>query len=110
MKERCLSKELDKIWEDWDRRDAREVPVTIRQDTDVVKFFKTMGTGYQPRVNRVLRCFMHDRLAGVVEGPDTTDYILHPERLEPGWVRPTWSKRQASDAEVKERMAKWERE
>ena len=103
---RCLPQEWDEIWEGRDRRDAKKVPITIRLDADVVKFFKAMGEGYQPRINRVLRAFMHYRLAGILEGPDTTDYVLHPERLTPEWDRPDWGNTQALDAELKERLAK----
>lgn len=70
------------IWEDKDRRDARRTRCTVGFDADVVRFFKAMGPGYQHRMNRVLRAFMHFRLAKVIEGPDTTDYILRPEEVE----------------------------
>ncbi len=69
------------IWKDEDRRDARRTRVTMRMDADVVKFFKAMGPGYQERINRILRTFMHFRLAKVIEGPDTSDYVLRPEEL-----------------------------
>lgn len=67
---------------DKDRRDAKRTRCTVAFDADVVKFFKAMGPGYQTRMNRVLRAFMHMRLAKVIEGPDTTDYILRPEEVE----------------------------
>ena len=108
MKLRCLPREWDEIWEDLDRRDLKKMRVTIRLDADVVKFFKAMGEGYQPRMNRVLRTFMHYRLAGIVEGPDTTDYVLHPERLETGWEpRPSFSGVQQMEAELEERRARY---
>lgn len=58
------------IWRDRDHRSERRVKATLMLDADVVRFFKAMGQGYQPRINRVLRAFMHDRLAGVVTGPE----------------------------------------
>lgn len=86
---------LDVMWErrgcppDWhaisydkDRRDSRRTRCTVAFDADVVKFFKAMGPGYQTRMNRVLRAFMHMRLARVIEGPDTTDYIMRPDEVE----------------------------
>lgn len=90
-KDQMLPAGWDDIWKDADRRDPKKVPVTIRLDADVVRFFKGMGEGYQPRINRVLRMFMHYRLAGIIEGPDTTDYVLRPEtlRAEKG-RRPNW--------------------
>lgn len=69
------------IWEDDDRRDPKRTRVTIRLDADVVKFFKGMGEGYQTRINRVLRAYMHFRLAKLIEGPDTMDYVLRPEEV-----------------------------
>ncbi|MEL6641570.1 MAG: BrnA antitoxin family protein [Pseudomonadota bacterium] len=105
---RCLPKEWDEIWQDADRRDPKKVPVTIRLDADVVKFFKAMGEGYQPRINRVLRSFMHYRLAGIIDGPDTTDYVLAPERLETGWEpRPSFGGVQQMEAELEERRARY---
>ncbi len=58
------------IWREEDRRDEKQVRVTLQLDADVVRFFRSMGKGYQPRMNRVLRAFMHDRLAGLVAGPE----------------------------------------
>jgi hypothetical protein len=43
------------------------------------------------RINRVLRAYMHFRLAKLVEGPDTMDYVLRPEAvLEKASRRPEW--------------------
>ncbi|WP_296423805.1 BrnA antitoxin family protein [Yoonia sp.] len=81
MEHRSLPAEWHQIWQDKDRRDGKRQPVTMRMDADVVRFFKAMGDGYQHRINRVLRMFMHYRLAGIIEGPDTTDYVLRPETL-----------------------------
>ena len=77
---KALPDAWDEIW-DTRRLPKAKTRVTVRLDTDVVKFFKTLGPGYQPRMNDVLRAFMHFRLAKIVKGPDTTDYILHPERV-----------------------------
>lgn len=42
-----------------------KVPVTIRLDRDVVSFFKETGSGYQTRMNAVLRAYMeHARKQG----------------------------------------------
>lgn len=104
---RCLPQEWDEIWKDEDRRDPKRVPVTIRLDADVVKFFKAMGPGYQPRINRVLRTFMHYRLAGIIEGPDTTDYVLHPETLlSSDKERPRWGGVAHAEAAMRERLAR----
>ena len=109
MKERTVPHAWDEIWKDRDRRDDRRTRVTMRMDADVAKFFKAMGPGYQTRINRVLRTFMHYRLAGIIKGPDTTDYVLHPERLEEGWERPGWGTTQAEEAEISERLEAYKR-
>lgn len=107
IKLRCMPREGDEIWQDKDRRDPKRVRATIRLDADVVKFFKAMGPGYQPRINRVLRAYMHYRLAAIVDGPDTTDYVLHPERLDKTRVeRPGWAGLQKMEAELEEKRAR----
>ena len=35
-----------------------KVPINIRVDADVLRFFKRKGRGYQTRMNAVLRAFM----------------------------------------------------
>jgi uncharacterized protein (DUF4415 family) len=37
---------------------AAKVPISIRIDPDVLKFFRHSGSGYQSRMNAVLRAFM----------------------------------------------------
>ena len=75
-------REWHEIWEEKDRRDSKRTRCTVAFDADVVKFFKAMGPGYQHRMNRVLRAFMHFRLAKIIQGPDTTDFIMRPEMVE----------------------------
>lgn len=58
---------------------AEKVKVTIGLDADVVKFFKSMGAGYQPRINDVLKSYMHGRLAGVIRGAET---VAHYRRRD----------------------------
>ncbi len=56
---------------------ARETPrrakrkVTFEVEEDVLKFFRSMGKGHGPRMNEVLRSYMHARIAGVVKGAET---------------------------------------
>ncbi len=90
------------VWKDEDRRDSRTERVTLRLDADVMKFFRAMGPGHGPRINRILRAYMHARLAKLVHGPDTTDYVLNPDRLEP-YARPIWGDYAAKSAELIER-------
>jgi uncharacterized protein (DUF4415 family) len=37
--------------------------ISIRLDEDVLSFFKSLGAGYQTRINAVLRHFMEQTLA-----------------------------------------------
>lgn len=88
---RALPSDWDKIWEEQDKRDPKRVKITISLDDDLVRFFKGMGPGYQPRMNRVLRAFMHFRLAKLIEGPDTMDYILRPQEvMDKARRKPEW--------------------
>jgi uncharacterized protein (DUF4415 family) len=59
---------------------STRVKVNLGLDTDVVKFFKSMGAGYGPRINDVLRSYMYARLAGVIRGAETTAH--HRQRAE----------------------------
>jgi uncharacterized protein (DUF4415 family) len=64
----------DRIWmnqripQEWHqiagRREVAKERVTLRLDADVVKWFRSMGPGYGPRMNDVLQSFMHAKLAG----------------------------------------------
>lgn len=45
--------------------------VTLKLERDVLRFFRSMGQGYGPRINDVLRSYMHARLAGVIAGAET---------------------------------------
>ena len=36
----------------------RKIPTTVRLDADVLKWFRSLGKGYQTRINAVLRSYM----------------------------------------------------
>ncbi|MCP5170224.1 MAG: BrnA antitoxin family protein [Hahellaceae bacterium] len=36
-------------------------PVTLRIDSDVLVWFKSQGTGYQTRINKLLRAYMESQ-------------------------------------------------
>ena len=63
---------------------AAKVKVTLALEADVVKFFKSMGEGYGPRINDVLRSYMHARLAGVIRGAETTAHYREREEAHAG--------------------------
>lgn len=92
-RERKIPKGWHSIWQDRDRRDPNRVRVTISLDADVVKFFKAMGKGYQPRINRVLRAFVMGRLSGMIEGPEA-DIRLAEARKK---IKDRWAERGTRD-------------
>lgn len=63
--------------------------VTVRIDRDVLRFFRSMGAGYGPRLNEVLRSYMHARLAGVIKGAECVDYFRKAQD-DHGGDRPMW--------------------
>lgn len=58
---------------------APKTRVTLRLDADVVAFFRSMGPDWQVRVNRLMAAWMHARLAGLIEGAETMDYLKRRE-------------------------------
>lgn len=50
---------------DWSKAEvvvpARKVAISIRLDPDVIAFFKEEGSGYQGRMNAVLRSYMEQK-------------------------------------------------
>ena len=58
--------------------------VTFEVEADVLKFFRAMGKGHGPRMNDVLRAFMHARLAGVVEGAESLAIYREGKRVNAG--------------------------
>ena len=81
LENRAIPHGWHKVAQDMDRRHPNRTRCTVAFDADVVKFFKAMGPGYQERMNRVLRAFMHLRLAKILKGPDVNDYVLRPESV-----------------------------
>lgn len=41
-----------------------KVPISIRLDPEVVEYFKAQGSGYQSRINAVLRAYVRSRRGG----------------------------------------------
>lgn len=74
--------------------------VTIRLDEEIVRFFKSTGTDWQGRVNRVLSVWVHARLAGLLEGGETMDYLKRREGLGHDGPRPRWGELQREQDEV----------
>lgn len=53
---------------------APKVKVNLCLEADVLRFFRSMGEGYGPRINEVLKSYMHARLAGLIRGADTRNH------------------------------------
>ena len=68
---------------------AAKVKVNLGLEADVVKFFRSMGEGYGPRINDVLKSYMHARLAGVIRGAETVAHHRRREELHEG-PKPTF--------------------
>jgi len=83
------ARRIPRAWHDIStRRDPGSTRVTIRLDADVVKWFRSMGPGYQTRINDVLRVFMHAKLAGFIKGEETIEPFRDHE--DAGAPRPDW--------------------
>ena len=48
----------DKFWENAViKYSEKKKPITLRLDADILEWFKSMGKGYQTRINAILRTF-----------------------------------------------------
>jgi uncharacterized protein (DUF4415 family) len=81
------------------RRESPKSKICFSVDEDVVKWFKSMGPGYQPRMNDVLRTFMHAKLAGLIKGEETIEPFQDHE--EAGARRPYWGWVEEQMAEIR---------
>ncbi|MDS9467608.1 BrnA antitoxin family protein [Paracoccus sp. MBLB3053] len=94
-----------RIPEEWheiarDKGERKKTRVTIRLDDEIARFFRSTGADWQPRLNRVLSVWMHARLAGMIRGAETMDYMKR--RIEDGLdgPRPRWGDLQRMEEEV----------
>lgn len=84
-----LDRRIPNEWHDIaSRREAAKQKICFSVDADVVKWFKSMGPGYQPRMNDVLRAFMHAKLSGLLRGDETLEPFR--ESVHIGADRPDW--------------------
>jgi uncharacterized protein (DUF4415 family) len=72
-----------------DRRKSAKKVVTLRLEEDVVNFMKSLGPGYQGRINEVLRVFMHAKLGALMQGPASVSNFLWEKENQPEG-RPDW--------------------
>jgi len=69
------------------RRESAKKKICFSVEEDVLKWFKSMGPGYQPRMNDVLKGYMRAKLAGLLQSDDTVEAYRArtPEGLKPDW-------------------------
>jgi uncharacterized protein (DUF4415 family) len=72
-----LKRSHDLVPPGW-RRVAREAPITppktkltLKLDAEMVDWFRGLGHGWQPRMNAVLRAYMHGVISKAVKGAET---------------------------------------
>ncbi len=63
---------------------ARRVKITMRVGEDVLRFFRSVGTGHLPRMADVLEVYMRARLAGIVRGAETINHFRRREDYHDG--------------------------
>lgn len=71
-----------------ERSAGKKQRISLWVEADVVRFFKSMGQGYQPRMNDVLAAWVYGRLAGLIEGAETRDefkWEWAAEEPKPDW-------------------------
>lgn len=71
-----------------ERSPGRKMRITLRVEADVVRFFKSLGEGYQARMNDVLAAWVDGRLAGFIDGAETRDEFRSEWAAEEG--KPDW--------------------
>lgn len=52
----------------------RKTKLNLALDADMVAWFRALGRGYQPRMNAVLRAYMHAVIAKEIERPGDRDW------------------------------------
>ena len=73
--------------DDWDAMDTIDpvVPhktrITLRVDTDMLRWFRKLGPGYQKRMNRVLRVYWLSLLCGYVKAYEGDNTIARLEAV-----------------------------
>lgn len=73
-----LDQSLPKDWSglEWDAPvDRHKTRVTLRLDSDMLRWFRKLGPGYGPRINRVLRIYWMGLLSGHIQGFPNDDTI-----------------------------------
>ena len=88
-----------------ERGTGKKVRVTMMIEEEVLKFHRSLGEGYGPRMNRVLAGFMHARLAGMLDGGETMDYFKRRPEKDLDGPKPGWGAVQKPYEEIGDEMA-----
>lgn len=84
-------------------RRSKKTRVTMCVEEHVVKFFKSMGPGYQARMNEVLGAFVEAKLSGILEDRYTINrYFERAETEHRPWIGET----EADMEEVRANLAR----
>lgn len=70
LEEKWLDQSLPDDWSGldwWDPVDRHKTRVTLRLDTDMLRWFRKLGPGYQKRLNSILRIYWASMLAGHIK-------------------------------------------
>ena len=82
LKRDWLDKSLPEDWnalDHWQPINPHKTRVTLRLDTDMVKWFRKLGPNYGPRMNTILRVYWTALLSGQIHShlkDDTTPQML----------------------------------
>jgi len=94
----CIPEDWATLEDDIDVAEPK-VKVTLRLDATVAKFYRTMGQGYQARINRVLETYAQMKIAQVRWYEGSLARVRHQTQVEAmGWdkggdigiVEPDW--------------------
>ncbi|MEM8569484.1 MAG: BrnA antitoxin family protein [Pseudomonadota bacterium] len=79
--EKLKREHIPSAWHTLDREapcKPRKTKLTISLDEDMVRWFRSLGTGYQPRMNAVLRLYMLAVLSKEIERESDRDWKGDP--------------------------------
>jgi uncharacterized protein (DUF4415 family) len=94
-----LTGQVPKLWEQVarERGPQPKVRISLWVERDVVRVFKSMGAGYQTRMNDVLRLWVQARIAGVIRSVEQAEMFDRSAGRDP---RPQWGEAETDMEEV----------
>ncbi len=94
-----LTGQVPKLWEEVGktRGPQPKVRISLWVERDVVRVFKSMGAGYQTRMNDVLRLWVQARIAGVIRSVEQAEMFEARDGRAPA---PQWGEAERDMEEV----------